>query len=153
MEELKLTPRRYVLWLRWSLSHNQGRAESYRKVGHIESIHIASNQQMPCFLQNNEERQEDGVDDGVWRSVSAAETVFAQALLLLMPREWDVLYLYLAISEWATSAVIVREEAGVQYPVYYTNKLNAKTRYSKMEKWVLVLVMVARKLRPYFQHI
>lgn len=78
-----------------------------------------------------------------------------KALLLSTPREGDILYLYLVISEWATSAIIVREEAGVQYPVYYTSKalLDAKTRYSEMEKWVLALVMVAKKLRPYFQHI
>ena len=78
-----------------------------------------------------------------------------KALLLSTPREGNILYLYLVISEWATSAVIGREEAVVQCPVYYTSKalLDAKTRYSEMEKWVLALVMVARKLRPYFQHI
>lgn len=36
-----------------------------------------------------------------------------KALLLSMPREGDKLYFYLAISQWATSTVIVKEEAGI----------------------------------------
>lgn len=46
----------------------------------------------------------------------------------------------------------MREEAGIQHSVYYTSKalLDAETRYPKMEKWALALVVAARKLRPYF---
>lgn len=46
----------------------------------------------------------------------------------------------------------MREEARVQHSVYYTSKalLDAETRYPKMEKWALSLVVVARKLKPYF---
>lgn len=61
--------------------------------------------------------------------------------------------MYLAISQWPTSAVIVREEAGIQYLVYYNSRtlLDVETRYPKMEKWVLALVIAAKKLRSYFQ--
>ena len=47
----------------------------------------------------------------------------------------------------------MREEEGVQYPIYYTSKalLDAETRYPPLEKWALTLVVAARKLRPYFQ--
>ncbi|XP_052297264.1 uncharacterized protein LOC127902396 [Citrus sinensis] len=50
-------------------------------------------------------------------------------------------------------SVLVREEEGVQYPIYYTSKalLDAETRYPPLEKWALALVVAARKLRPYFQ--
>lgn len=70
-----------------------------------------------------------------------------------MPREGDKLYLHLDISQWATNVVIVREEAGIQYPIYYTNKalLDVEMRNPKMERWALVLVMATRKLRSYFQ--
>lgn len=76
-----------------------------------------------------------------------------KTLLLSTPREEDKLNLYLAISQWPTSAVIVREEAGIQYPVYYNSRalLDVETRYPKMEKWVLALVIAAKKLRSYFQ--
>ena len=60
----------------------------------------------------------------------------ARAPLLSTPREGDQLYLYLAISKWATSSVLVREYEGKQHPVYYTSKalVDAETRYSLMEK-------------------
>lgn len=36
--------------------------------------------------------------------------------------------------------------------VYYISKalLNAETKYSKIKKWTLALIIIARKLRPYF---
>lgn len=75
-----------------------------------------------------------------------------KTLLLSTPWEEDKLNLYLAISQWPTSAVIVREEAGIQYLVYYNSRalLDVETRYPKMEKWVLALVIAAKKLRSYF---
>ncbi|XP_024033590.1 uncharacterized protein LOC112095713 [Citrus clementina] len=77
----------------------------------------------------------------------------ARAPLLSPPREGDQLFLYLAISKWATSSVLVREDEGKQHPVYYTSKalVDAETRYPLMEKWALTLITAARKLRPYFQ--
>ncbi|KAH9668850.1 Ribonuclease H [Citrus sinensis] len=65
----------------------------------------------------------------------------------------ETLYLYLAVSDRAASSILVREEEGVQYPIYYTSKalLDAETRYPPLEKWALALVVAARKLRPYFQ--
>ena len=76
-----------------------------------------------------------------------------QTPLLSTPRDGDKLFLYLAVSDRATSSVLVREEEGVQYPIYYTSKalLDAETRYPPLEKLALALVVVARKLRPYFQ--
>ncbi|KAL5567021.1 hypothetical protein UlMin_030185 [Ulmus minor] len=58
-----------------------------------------------------------------------------------------------AVSEGAVSAVLVREEEGKQFPVYYVSKslLDAETRYTQLEKLALALVTAARKLRPYFQ--
>ncbi|KAK1399685.1 hypothetical protein POM88_009548 [Heracleum sosnowskyi] len=73
--------------------------------------------------------------------------------LLSKPLDGEVLILYLAVSEYSISAVLVREEAQVQHPVYYVSKrlLDVETRYSNMEKLAYSLILALRKLRPYFQ--
>ncbi|XP_038690528.1 uncharacterized protein LOC119989207 [Tripterygium wilfordii] len=73
--------------------------------------------------------------------------------LLSKPSTGEQLYMYLAVSGVAVSAVLVREENKKQLPVYYVSKslLDAETRYSLLEKLALALVVAARKLRPYFQ--
>lgn len=62
------------------------------------------------------------------------------------------MYLYLAMSRWATDLILIREEAETQHLVYYTSKalLDAEIRYSMMEKLALALVTTSLKLRPYF---
>ena len=64
-----------------------------------------------------------------------------------------MLFLYMAVSNHTTSSVLVKEEEGVQYPIYCTSKalLNVETRYPPLEKLALALVVAVRKLRPYFQ--
>ncbi|XP_042482483.1 uncharacterized protein LOC122062877 [Macadamia integrifolia] len=66
---------------------------------------------------------------------------------------FEEIKLYLATSAVAVSAVVVREEAKTQRPIYYVSHvlLEAETRYRKIEKLALALVVTARKLRPYFQ--
>jgi len=51
------------------------------------------------------------------------------------------------------SAALVREEDGSQRPVYFISWAfrGAEERYPQMEKLALVLVTMARKLKPYFQ--
>ncbi|KAL2226838.1 UNVERIFIED_CONTAM: Retrovirus-related Pol polyprotein from transposon [Sesamum indicum] len=73
--------------------------------------------------------------------------------LLANPKEGETLFLYLGVSKNAVSSVLVREKANSQNPVYYVSKMlqGAESRYSKMEKLALALVVTARKLRPYFQ--
>ena len=73
--------------------------------------------------------------------------------LLSKPKEGEVLIVYLAVSDYAISVVLVREEGGIQYPVYYVSKrmLDAETRYTNMEKLAYALILASRKLRPYFQ--
>ena len=73
-------------------------------------------------------------------------------LLLSKPIDGEKLYLYLVVSKEAVSVALVKEEEKVQWPMYYVNKrfLDAKTRYPKLEKLALVLVLASRKLRLYF---
>jgi len=72
---------------------------------------------------------------------------------LSRPTEGEILYLYLAISPLAVSSALVREDAGIQKPVYFTSKAlyGAEERYPQIEKLAFALVVLARTLRPYFQ--
>ena len=73
---------------------------------------------------------------------------------LLSPSQpGEELFLYLTVSPAAVSAALIREEEKVQKSVYYTSRAfrEAEERYPPMEKLAFALVMVARKLKPYFQ--
>ena len=61
--------------------------------------------------------------------------------------------MYLAVSEAAVSAALVREEEGKELPVFYVSKalIDQETRYPDTENIALALVVAVRKLRPYFQ--
>jgi len=73
--------------------------------------------------------------------------------LLMKPEDGEPLYLYMAVSSSAVSAVLVKESEGQQHLVYYVSKslLDAETRYSHLEKLILALVMASTKLRHYFE--
>ncbi|KAK3030413.1 hypothetical protein RJ639_037542 [Escallonia herrerae] len=73
--------------------------------------------------------------------------------LLTKPVTGEDLFLYLSISEVAVSMVLIREEDGKQRHVYYISKVlqDVETRYPRIDKVALSLVISARKLRPYFQ--
>lgn len=73
--------------------------------------------------------------------------------LLSRPSDGEILYLYLAISPSAVSSALVREEARVQKPVYFTNKVlhGAEERYPWIKKLAFALVDFVQRLRPYFQ--
>ena len=81
------------------------------------------------------------------------KTYLSSPLILVSPSDGELLTLYLAVSDFSTSAALVRERDRTQQLVYYCsrNLRGAEKRYSKMEKLVLALVTTARRLRPYFQ--
>nr|XP_021851941.1 uncharacterized protein LOC110791498 [Spinacia oleracea] len=89
----------------------------------------------------------------------AAETAFVRLKehlhtlpRLVSPLQGETLYVYLAISEWSLSAVLLTEREGVQLPIYFVSHVlqNAELRYSPIEKFALALFMASKKLRPYF---
>ena len=51
------------------------------------------------------------------------------------------------------SEALVREDEGIHKPVYYASySMNSsQTRYQKLEKLVLALFIISRKLKHYFQ--
>ena len=76
-----------------------------------------------------------------------------RAPLLSKPKPRETLYLYLLVSDVATSSALMRQDDIVQLPIYYFSKalLPVETRYLSIEKLALTLVIVAIKLHPYFQ--
>ena len=83
----------------------------------------------------------------------ALKTYLSSPPILVSPSEGELLTLYLAVSDFSTSFVLVRDRDRVQYPVYYCSRAlrGEEERYPRMEKLILVIVTTARKLRPYFQ--
>ena len=63
------------------------------------------------------------------------------------------LYMYLAVTPYAVSLALIKEEGRVQKPVYYTSRAlrGAEGRYPQIEKLAFALITVSRKLRHYFQ--
>lgn len=77
----------------------------------------------------------------------------SSAPLLVTPKDYEDLYLYLAVSPHVVSSTLVRRSGAVEEPIYFSNKtlLPAQTRYLPLEKLALALVSAARKLLLYFQ--
>jgi hypothetical protein len=72
---------------------------------------------------------------------------------LSIPCSGEPLFLYLAVSEHAVSAVLVRETHEGQKPVFFVSKTMDETesRYLPLEKAALALIQAAKKLLHYFQ--
>ena len=82
------------------------------------------------------------------------QSYLTNPLLLVKPLPGDVLQLYLAVSEIATSAALVKEcDGDIQRPIYYVSRTlsKAEKNYNQLEKLAFAFVVAARKLRPYFQ--
>lgn len=73
--------------------------------------------------------------------------------LLTTPVDGKDLYLYLSVSANSISTVLVCQYGLEQQPIYYTSRTltDAEMRYLQLEKLVLTLVIVSRKLVQYFQ--
>ena len=69
------------------------------------------------------------------------------------PEVDEVLFAYLAVASHAVSFVLIREDSGVQRPVYYVSKSlhEAQVRYLSLEKAILSVIHTTRKLPHYFQ--
>ena len=87
------------------------------------------------------------------KAFSTLKTYLISSPVLVSPYEGELLTLYLVVSDFSTSAALVKEWDGIQHPVYYCSQAlrGAEERYPKMEKLILALVTTARRLRPYFQ--
>ena len=69
------------------------------------------------------------------------------------PEVDEVLFAYIIVASHAVSLVLIRDDSGVQKPVYYACKSlhEAKVHYLLLEKAILATVHATRKLPYYFQ--
>ncbi|GAU50359.1 hypothetical protein TSUD_409320 [Trifolium subterraneum] len=76
----------------------------------------------------------------------------SESPVLTRPVEDKKLYLYLAVTSEAISAVLIRETEQGQKPVYFVSRAlqGPELRYLQIEKIALAVIMAARKLRYYF---
>ncbi|KAK3032953.1 hypothetical protein RJ639_036124 [Escallonia herrerae] len=91
--------------------------------------------------------------DDCQKSFEELKTYLSSPPLLSKPLFGEDLFLYLSVTEVAVSTVLVREEDGVQKPIYYVSKVlqDVETRYPKIDKIALALIISVRRLRPYFE--
>ena len=128
--------------------------EAQRLTGRIVAlsrfVSKASNKCQPFFQVLKKAFQWDAHCE---EAFTALKTYLSSLLILVSPSEGELLTLYLAVSDFSTSAVLVTDKDKVQHPVYYCSRAlrGAEERYPKMEKLILALVTTTRKLRPYFQ--
>ena len=100
------------------------------------------------------EANKSGWTHGCQTAFEEIKRYLAQPPILSSLQLDERLYLYLAVTDWAVSAVLLLSLSPKEKrPVYFISKAlaDAETIYSRMEQTVLALRTVARKLRPYFQ--
>ncbi|KAJ4795108.1 Pol-polyprotein [Rhynchospora pubera] len=73
--------------------------------------------------------------------------------IISRPTKGETLYLYVATSETAVSAALIRIEENQQKPVYFVSRIlrDAEIRYPPIEKVAFAVMIAFRKLKPYFQ--
>nr|GEU88642.1 reverse transcriptase domain-containing protein [Tanacetum cinerariifolium] len=73
--------------------------------------------------------------------------------LLVAPRPQEELIMYLSATYGAISAILMTERGAAQTPIYFISRAlqGPELNYSPMEKLVLSLIFVAKRLRRYFQ--
>ena len=92
-------------------------------------------------------------DENCSAAFQAIKSYLSSPLCLSIPSPGEPLYLYLAVSEHAVSAVLVRETSEDQKPIFFISKTmtEAEYRYLPLEKVALALIRAAKKLPQYFQ--
>ena len=72
---------------------------------------------------------------------------------MVSPSSNEPLLLYLVVSDYTVSAVLVAERNRQQHPVCYVSHVltGAELRYLLVEKFAYALLIASHKLRPYFE--
>ncbi|XP_058734152.1 uncharacterized protein LOC131605870 [Vicia villosa] len=86
------------------------------------------------------------------QALSHLKQVLSKPPVLSRPGDNEILYLYLAVSNEAVSAALIRETEDGQKSVYFTSKAlqGPEVRYQQIEKVALALITAAMRLRYYF---
>ncbi|GJW72586.1 reverse transcriptase domain-containing protein [Tanacetum coccineum] len=79
--------------------------------------------------------------------------LIAELPMLTVPKEKEELIIYLAAAKEAISAVLMTEREGKQIPIYFVSRTlrGPEINYNPIEKLVLALLSVSKRLKRYFQ--
>ncbi|GJU15522.1 reverse transcriptase domain-containing protein [Tanacetum coccineum] len=100
------------------------------------------------------------IKKGDFQWIQEAEVAFkqmkkliAKLSMLTAPKEKEELIMFLAAAKEAISAVLMTERGGKQLPVYFVSRAlrGPEINYTPMEKLILALLSVSRRLKRYFQ--
>ena len=101
-----------------------------------------------------------GAKQTVWnkecddQAFMAIQQYLSEPPILASLEAYDMLYLYLAVSDVSVSANLFKEDENrKQRPMFFLSKSlsMADTRYTRLEQAVLALRVAAKKLHPYFE--
>ncbi|XP_042446637.1 uncharacterized protein LOC122031607 [Zingiber officinale] len=91
-------------------------------------------------------------DEGCDRAFEELKQYLSSLPILAKPIVGEPLWIYLSSTEYAVGSTLIRQEEGIQQPVYFLSHIlkDAELRYTGLEKLAYALVLAARRLRPYF---
>nr|GEX73022.1 reverse transcriptase domain-containing protein [Tanacetum cinerariifolium] len=100
-----------------------------------------------------ENKDEYSLTKSVEKAFQEMKKVIVELSLLTTPVKEETIYVYVAAATEAISAVLLTERKGKQCPIHYVSQtLNeAKRNYAPLEKLVLLLLHMSRRLRRYFK--
>lgn len=86
-------------------------------------------------------------------SLQQLKDALLQLLALAYPLPGETLQIYLTASGEAISIVLAMEREGKQIPIHFVSRdlQGSEVKYSTLEKLVLAMVYIVRRLRMYFQ--
>ncbi|GAA0155088.1 hypothetical protein LIER_12904 [Lithospermum erythrorhizon] len=136
--------------------------KSYKEVQRLAGCLVALNrfisrsgdQNLPFFRKLRQASKDEFVwDEECAKSFEELKDYLRSPKILTRPEGKEELQLYLAVTNGAVSSVLVREEANVQKPTYYVNHVlhGPEENYPRIDKFVMALVISARKLKAYFE--
>ncbi|KAL0826877.1 hypothetical protein Bca101_050554 [Brassica carinata] len=116
-----------------------------RKNGSLEQVQLQVLRQVSRLLWDPQKPKGLSVDKECESALHELKAYLTNPPLLTKPLLGEVMLLYLAVSEHAVSAVLVREEGNKYLPIYYvsTALLDAETHYNQLEKLALALIVAA----------
>ncbi|CAL2245631.1 unnamed protein product [Prunus armeniaca] len=87
------------------------------------------------------------------RAFEDLKVYMSRAPVLSTPLPGEDLIIYLSVSASALSSVLIRRPNGIELPIFNMSHAlqDAEQRYPQLEQLAYILVLSARKLRPYFQ--
>ncbi|KAK3030892.1 hypothetical protein RJ639_037242 [Escallonia herrerae] len=153
LNQLQAVVSTYHLKMKFPTEHEIGEVKGDQTTAPLGRFMARSAERcLPFFKAIRKAKKIAWTDDGQ-KSFEELKSYLSSPPLLLKPFLREDLFLYLSVTEVAVSAVLVREEDGVQKPIYYVSKVlqDVKTRYPKIDRIALALIISARRLRPYFQ--